>query len=144
MTVPVNARATAVSSVSRSSTRRAPALPPATGARYRVFDPLLPPDLAREMVRLCEGFGSYGAYSEEGTADDMGSGLSQRYDAAQNFVRSGGRLGRATGRKAAGQGLLAGGQCPQDLIFGDLVSRQCRAGAQGQCGADGQNCGDRS
>jgi hypothetical protein len=63
-------------------------------SRYRVFDPLLPADQAREMIRLCERFGSYGMYSEEGTADDMGSGLPQRYDAAINFVRSGGRFGR--------------------------------------------------
>jgi hypothetical protein len=71
---------------------------PSAGAsqahRYRIFDPLLPEAQAREMLRLCERFGSYGMYSEEATADDMGSGLPQRYDAAINFVRSGGRLAR--------------------------------------------------
>src|SRR5581483_2641678 len=65
-----------------------------TASPYRVFDPLLPAELAREMIALCERFGSYGMYSEEGTADDLGSGLPQRYDAAINFVRSGGRFGR--------------------------------------------------
>jgi hypothetical protein len=67
---------------------------PPGAQRYRIFDPLLPRSLADEMPRLCERFGSYGMYSEEGTADDMGSGLPQRYDAAIHFVRSGGRLGR--------------------------------------------------
>lgn len=44
------------------------------------------------MWRLCERFGSYGMYSEEGTSDDWGTGLPQRYDAAFNFVRAGGRF----------------------------------------------------
>jgi hypothetical protein len=68
--------------------------PDTTTARYQVFDPLLPAAQASEMLRLCERHGSYGMYSEEGTADDLGSGLPQRYDAAINFVRSGGRFGR--------------------------------------------------
>jgi hypothetical protein len=66
----------------------------AASGGYQVFDPLLPGPLADQMIALCERFGSYGMYSEEGTADDMGSGLPQRYDAAINFVRSGGRFGR--------------------------------------------------
>jgi hypothetical protein len=62
--------------------------------RFEVFDPLLPSPLAETMLRLCERHGSYGMYSEEGTADDFGTGLPQRYDAAINFVRTGGRFAR--------------------------------------------------
>ena len=63
-------------------------------ARFEVLDALLPAERADAMIRLCEHFGRYGLYSEEATADDLGSGLPQRYDAAINFVRSGGRFGR--------------------------------------------------
>ncbi|MGH0036859.1 MAG: hypothetical protein ACQGVK_17675 [Myxococcota bacterium] len=61
---------------------------------YRIFDPLLDPDAAREMVALCERFGGYGMYSEEALNSGLGEGLPQRFDAAQNFVRTGGRFGR--------------------------------------------------
>lgn len=61
---------------------------------YTIFDPLLPPDQADAMVRLCERFGSYGMYSEEGSNEGIGEGLPQRFDAAFNFVRTGGRFGR--------------------------------------------------
>jgi hypothetical protein len=66
-----------------------------TVAPYRAFDPLFGDEQADAMVRLCEDFGCYGMYSEEGTADDWGTGLPQRFDAALNFVGSGGRFGRA-------------------------------------------------
>jgi len=62
--------------------------------RYTAFDPLLSADEASEMVRLCERFGSYGMYSEEPTFAGIGAGLPARYDAARNFIRSGGRFGR--------------------------------------------------
>ena len=58
------------------------------------FDPLLPEAGAQAMLRLCERFGRYGTYAEEAIADDFGGGLAQRYDAAINFVRTGGRFGR--------------------------------------------------
>ncbi len=45
-------------------------------------------------MRLCERFGSYGLYSEEGLNDGIGEGLPQRFDAAFNFVKTGGRFGR--------------------------------------------------
>jgi hypothetical protein len=45
------------------------------------------------MIGLCERFGCYGTYAEERSAVDFG-GLPQRYDAAANFVRSGGRFAR--------------------------------------------------
>jgi hypothetical protein len=61
---------------------------------FRILDPLFPPALADDMRRLCERFGRYGMYSEEATADDFGTGLPQRYDAARNFVETGGRFGR--------------------------------------------------
>ena len=62
--------------------------------RFQVFDPLLPRSQADRMLRLCERHGSYGMYSEQGTAEDFGTGLPQRYDAAINFVRTGGRFAR--------------------------------------------------
>jgi hypothetical protein len=66
-------------------------------ATYRLFDPLLTPADAGEMVALCERFGSYGMYSEEGLNEGIGEGLPQRFDAAFNFVKTGGRFGRAEG-----------------------------------------------
>jgi hypothetical protein len=63
-------------------------------APYRIFDPLLADAQADAMLDLCRSFGSYGMYSEEGTADDWGTGLPQRYDAAVNFVSTGGRFAR--------------------------------------------------
>ena len=63
-------------------------------AAYQLFDPLLADEQADEMLRLCERFGSYGTYNEEGIADDFGAGMAQRHDAALNFVKTGGRFGR--------------------------------------------------
>ncbi len=65
-----------------------------TRARYEHFDPLLSSDDAAAMVALCERFGSYGMYSEEGLNEGIGEGLPQRFDAAFNYVQTGGRLGR--------------------------------------------------
>ena len=61
---------------------------------YRTFDPLLSPGEARDMVRLCEQFGSYKMYSEERVDSELQTGLPERFDAAKNFVESGGRFGR--------------------------------------------------
>jgi hypothetical protein len=61
---------------------------------YAAFDPLLPEAEAQAMVRLCERFGSYKMYSEEPTFAGIGQGLPARWDAARNFVKSGGRFGR--------------------------------------------------
>ena len=63
-------------------------------ATYRAFDPLLSRRDATALVELCERFGSYGMYSEEGLNDGIGEGLPQRFDAAFNFARTGGRFGR--------------------------------------------------
>ena len=62
-------------------------------SRYFEFDPFLDDVQARGLLELCERFGSYGMYSEEGLNDGIGDGLPQRFDAAFNFVRTGGRLG---------------------------------------------------
>lgn len=62
---------------------------------YREFDPFLEADDAHAVVRLCEEFGSYGLYSEEGLNEGIGEGLPQRFDAAFNFVKTGGRFGRS-------------------------------------------------
>jgi hypothetical protein len=61
--------------------------------RYFELDPFLEETQARSLLQLCEDFGSYGMYSEEGLNEGIGEGLPQRFDAAFNFVRTGGRLG---------------------------------------------------
>jgi hypothetical protein len=58
------------------------------------FEPLLSTVDAEAMVRLCERFGSYKTYAEEPTFEGIGKGLPARWDAARNFVRTGGRLAR--------------------------------------------------
>ncbi len=64
-------------------------------ARLQLFDPVLPPAQAEEIVRLCEAFGSYGSYAEEGTNSmQFAPEVPNRFDAAANFVRTGGRFGR--------------------------------------------------
>jgi hypothetical protein len=64
-------------------------------APFRIFDPLLPVAEADAMLRLCERFGSYRTYAEDVTASEpFAPEIPQRYDAAANFVRSGGRFGR--------------------------------------------------
>ena len=63
-------------------------------APHRFFDPLLTDGQAEAMLRVCERFGSYGTYSEEAIEDAFGENVSQRHDAALNFVRTGGRFGR--------------------------------------------------
>jgi hypothetical protein len=62
--------------------------------RYVELDPFLDEKQAHALVQLCEDFGSYGMYSEEGLNQGIGEGLPQRFDAAFNFLRTGGRLGR--------------------------------------------------
>jgi hypothetical protein len=48
------------------------------------------------MLRLCERFGRYPTYAEDVTASEpFAPELPQRYDAAANFVRTGGRFARA-------------------------------------------------
>ena len=63
---------------------------------YRTFDPLLSRRAATAIVELCERFGSYGMYSEEGLNAGIGEGLPQRFDAAFNFRRNGSIPGAAT------------------------------------------------
>ena len=58
------------------------------------FDELLGPDGAAAIVELCARFGRYGMYSQEHVESEIGKGLSQRHDAASNFVRTGGRYAR--------------------------------------------------
>jgi hypothetical protein len=70
--------------------------PPAGATKHAVveFDQLLGPAGAEAMVELCSRFGPYGMYSQEHVESDIGKGLSQRHDAAANFVRTGGRYAR--------------------------------------------------
>jgi hypothetical protein len=60
-----------------------------------VLDPLLPDDDAASVVDVWLGFPSYGLYSNESAPARYAPELAQRYDAAVNFVRTGGRFGRA-------------------------------------------------
>jgi hypothetical protein len=78
---------------SNAAMAESPRVPPQRHA-FEIFDPLLAPADADRMVELCERFGSYGMYSEEARYQGFGAGLPARYDAALNFVRSGGRFGR--------------------------------------------------
>lgn len=59
-----------------------------------VLDPLLSTEGADDVVRLWHDFGSYGQYSNEGFDTQFAPELPQRYDARENFVRSGGRFHR--------------------------------------------------
>ena len=59
-----------------------------------ILDPLLSRDEADALVALWHGFGSYGLYSNESPPAVFAPELAQRYDAAVNFVRTGGRFGR--------------------------------------------------
>jgi len=69
------------------------------GRRYRnwyaSFDPLLSEREAHDLVDLCHRFGSYKMYSEEPTFEGLGHGYPARYDAARNFVLTGGRFARS-------------------------------------------------
>jgi len=59
-----------------------------------VLDPLLSDAEAEDVVRLWHDFGSYGQYSNEGFDTQFAPELPQRYDARENFVRTGGRFRR--------------------------------------------------
>lgn len=63
-------------------------------AAYVTFDPLLGPDGADAMMRLAERWGTYRTYAEEPVFAGLGEGLPARFDAAFNFVKTGGRFGR--------------------------------------------------
>jgi hypothetical protein len=67
---------------------------PTLGGVIQILDPLLDEDGAERMVELWHGFGTYGQYSNEGFDTGFAPELAQRYDAAVNFVRTGGRFGR--------------------------------------------------
>ena len=67
-----------------------------------VLDPLLSPEEADEVVRMWHDFGSYGQYSNEGFDTQFAPELPQRYDARENFVRSGGRFKREEDRGLLG------------------------------------------
>jgi hypothetical protein len=64
-------------------------------ARFEILDPLFAPADADAMLALCRRFGRYGSYAEDATNTvPFATGLPQRFDAAMNFVRTGGRFGR--------------------------------------------------
>jgi hypothetical protein len=72
-------------------------------AEIVVLDPLLSDEEADAILELWRRFPSYGLYSNEGYPTTFAPELAQRYDAAVNFVRTGGRFGR----KDADRGLMA-------------------------------------
>jgi hypothetical protein len=72
-------------------------------AEVQIIDPLLSDDEADTILDEWRAFPSYGLYSNEGFATSYAPELAQRYDAAVNFVRTGGRFGR----KDADRGLQA-------------------------------------
>ncbi len=64
-------------------------------ARYEILDPLFESAEADAMLRLCERFGRYGCYAEDATNQvKFAPDIPQRWDAAWNFVKTGGRFGR--------------------------------------------------
>jgi hypothetical protein len=63
-------------------------------SEYVTFDPLLGAEGADAMMRLAERWGTYKTYAEEPVFEGLGEGLPARFDAAFNFVRTGGRFGR--------------------------------------------------
>jgi len=68
-----------------------------------VLDPLMTEAEADAVLELWRRFPSYGLYSNEGYPTTFAPELAQRYDAAVNFVRTGGRFGR----KDVDRGLMA-------------------------------------
>lgn len=62
--------------------------------RYESFDPLLGAAGADAMLRLAERWGTYRTYAEEPVFEGLGQGLPARFDAAFNYVTTGGRFGR--------------------------------------------------
>jgi hypothetical protein len=58
------------------------------------LDPLMTDAEADAMLALRDAFGSYGMYSNESSPAQFVPELAQRYDAAVNFVRTGGRFAR--------------------------------------------------
>ncbi|HEX9682671.1 MAG TPA: hypothetical protein VGA13_06285 [Acidimicrobiales bacterium] len=57
------------------------------------LDPLLGAEGAERMLAGLRAYGSYGQYSNEGFDTGYAPELPQRFDAALNFIRTGGRLG---------------------------------------------------
>jgi len=64
---------------------------------YVHFDPLLGADEALAMIRICHRFGTYSTYGSDAAPEERGQvrfapDVPQRYDAALNFVKTGGRF----------------------------------------------------
>ena len=83
-----------------------------------VLDPLMDPADADAMVALCEAFPGYGLYVTERSGSDFAPELAQRYDAAANYVRTGGRFGR---REPAATLALRTNYLRESYAYGDDV-----------------------
>ena len=81
-----------------------------------VLDPLMDAADAEAMVQLCQDFGGYGLYVTERSDADFAPELAQRYDAAANYVRTGGRFGR---REAAATLALRTNYLRESYAYGD-------------------------
>ena len=92
------------------------AFPSASPASAIVLDPLMDAADADAMVRLCEDFTGYGLYVTERSDADFAPELAQRYDAAANYVRTGGRFGR---RESASTLALRTNYLRESYAYGD-------------------------
>jgi len=96
-----------------------------------VLDPLLTDEEASELVDLWHDYGTYGQYSNEGFDTSYAPELSQRYDAAVNFVRTGGRFGRREAPSTLAE--IAGESwCLARLTGGRRSSRRRQIAAEGR------------
>lgn len=59
------------------------------GANYLHMDPFLGAPDADNMLRIAEGFGSFGTYADEATSEGLGEDLPQRFDVGLNYVDRG-------------------------------------------------------
>ena len=58
-------------------------------ARFQQFDPFLSAEDADAMLRIAEGYGSFGTYADEATSEGLGEKLPQRFDAGLNYANAG-------------------------------------------------------
>ena len=118
--------------------------------RYRLFDPVLAEAEAAAVLRLCEGFGSYGMYSQEAAEAEIGQGLAQRHDAVMNFLKTGGRHGKPA---ALAELVARTNYFREEYAYGDKVkiagdravpaSRRLRRGGARHPRPAGDRAGDR-
>lgn len=87
-----------------------------------VIDPVVDDGQAETVLAGWKAFPFYGQYSHEGYAPNYAPELAHRYDAAMNFIRTGGRFGR----KDEGMELLLArtNYFRETYVYGDEVSSE--------------------